>query len=151
MIHSRRMDVIDGGLRSEFRKHLPRFHWQSIESGLTGGGIPDANYCYAGKEGWVEYKLSDTFPRLSHPLSPDQIGWLERRHRAGGRVFIAVRYRHSGGPRLGVPVDRLYLYSGSAARSVALQGLSVAPLARFEGGPSRWGWPKILEILLKSQ
>lgn len=140
--------MIDGGLRSEFRKHLPRFHWQSIESGLTGGGIPDANACFAGVEFWIEYKLSSTFPRLSHPLSPDQIGWLERRHRAGGRVFIAVRYKHPGGPRLGAPVDRLYLFPGALARSVALQGLSVTPLARFEGGVARWNWGKIGDILV---
>lgn len=142
--------MIDGGLRSIFRLKLPRFHWQAIESGLTGGGIPDSNYCYIGKEGWIEHKLSTTTPRLSYPLSPDQIGWHERRYRAGGRTFIAIRFRHPGGPRKGKAVDALFLYPGSKVRSVALLGLSVAPLARFEGGPSRWPWAKIAEILTKS-
>lgn len=141
--------AIDGGLRAIFRQKLIRFHWQAIESGLTGGGIPDANYCYAGTEGWLEYKLSVTFPRLSYPLVPDQIGWHERRHRAGGITFIAIRYRHSGGPRKGVPVDRLYLYSGAVARSVATVGMSTPPLARFDGGPSGWDWTRIGRLLLK--
>lgn len=141
--------MIDGGLRKEFHTHLRQFHWQAIESGLTGGGIPDSNYCVDGKEGWVEYKLTNTYPRLSRKLEPDQIGWHLRRARAGGRTFIAVRYRHDGGPRLGHSVDILYLYLGSAAHSLAVSGLAIAPIGRWEGGPSRWNWEKIGRFLLE--
>jgi hypothetical protein len=138
--------MIDGGLRKIFRSNLPEFHWVSVETGLTEQGIPDSNFCVEGREGWLEYKETAT-NRVG--LRPEQIGWLERRSRAGGLTFIAVRFRHGGGPRKGVPVDSLYIYPGAAARSVALLGLrSNSLLAAFHGGgPSRWPWDTIRNLL----
>jgi hypothetical protein len=136
--------MIDDGLRSLFHTNLRRFHWQAIESGLTGGGIPDSNFCINGIEGWVEHKATAT---NKIPLSSDQVGWHLRRYRAGGRTFIAVRYRHSGGPRLGVAVDRLYLYLGRDVKALLLTGLRNKPLKVWEGGPNRWDWVEIARFL----
>lgn len=133
--------MIDGGLRKEFHTHLRKgFHWQAIESGLTGGGIPDSNYCIDQKEGWVEYKLTGT---LKVPIEADQVGWHLRRNRAGGRTFIAVRQRHAGGPRLGVAIDRLFLFPGSAAKDVLISGLRTRALGVWDGGPAVWNWAKV--------
>lgn len=136
--------MIDGGLRKLFRQNLPTFHWVSVETGLTEQGVPDSNYCVDGIEGWVEFKLSTT--NKVH-LRSEQIGWLERRSRAGGHTFIAIRFRHGGGPRKGVAIDQLSIYAGAVARSVALRGLAVPPLVRFEGGPSRWNWATVEKTL----
>lgn len=140
--------MIDGGLRQIFRHHLPTFDWQSIESGMTGLGIPDSNYCVDGVEGWVEYKLTST---SKVGLRSEQVGWLLRRSRAGGRTFIAIRYRHSGGPRRGEPVDRLFIYRGSQAKKVLVHGLTIRPLASWAGGPSRWSWDQVSALLQGSR
>jgi hypothetical protein len=69
----------------------------SIES-TVGPGVPDVNYV----DGWIEVKCieagrwkraqgSDKPVRLNHPLSPEQIAWIKRRGKRGGRVFVAVR------------------------------------------------------------
>jgi hypothetical protein len=136
--------MIDDGLRKIFHTNLRKFHWQAIESGLTGGGIPDSNFCIEGIEGWVEHKATAT---LSVPLSSDQVGWHLRRFRAGGRTFIAVRMRHSGGPRKGFPVDRLYLYPGEMAKSLYVSGLRTKPLGQWEGCPAHWDWNAVGKLL----
>jgi hypothetical protein len=138
--------MIDGGLSGIFRERFRRFHWQRIESMLTGNGIPDSNYCVDGIEGWIEWKKTDS-NRV--PLRPDQVGWHLRRARAGGRTFIAIRKRHNGGPRLGAAVDSLYLYRGADARNLVERGLVVSPLGRWDGGPARWHWPVIETLILK--
>src|SRR6266699_154364 len=112
-----RCKMIDGGLRKIFRKHLPKFHWLSVETGLTEQGVPDSNFCIDGREGWVEFKLTSA---NKVTFRSEQIGWLLRRSRAGGRTYIAVRYHPPGGPRRGPPRDALYIYPGAAARLLAL-------------------------------
>jgi len=72
---------INGGLRQLFRAKLPGFDWVSIESGSTGGGIPDSNYCVrtndiTGIEGWIEHKQTDGW---AVTLRPEQVGWIARR------------------------------------------------------------------------
>lgn len=134
--------MIDGGLSKIFREHLLRFHWQRIESGLTGGGIPDTNYCVNGIEGWIEWKKTNS---NKVTMRPDQVGWHLRRYRAGGRTFIAVRLQHSGGPRRGVPVDSLYLYAGRDARLLAMDGLRSKPLGSWSRGA--WDWSEIEKII----
>jgi hypothetical protein len=130
--------AIDGGLRSIFRDYLPRLHWQSIESALMGGGIPDANYCCDGIEGWIEYKQTKVF---SVKFRPDQVGWHEYRSRKGGRTFVAVRREWGQG-------DSLYIYRGRDIRLVKLHGVKAPPLAYFAGNPSQWDWRRIENILL---
>jgi hypothetical protein len=134
----------DGGLRALFLEHLPVVHWQSIESGITGLGIPDANGCWGGHEWWVEYKQT---PEWTCPLRPEQVGWLTRRARAGGRVFVAVR-RHCA-PRPRTPgYDELWLFPGALARELKDGGIrAVPPLVAAPGGPARWPWDDVLRTL----
>jgi hypothetical protein len=141
----------DHGLRSIFKENLERlhFHMQSVETGGTGQGICDTNFCRDGVEGWIEYKWTDGH---AVTLRPEQIGWIERRTRCGGRVLIAVWRAHEGGARRGSPVSELYLLPGHLARQARLGGLrdpSVrsALLGLWQGGPSRWNWPEVAEAL----
>jgi len=138
----------DGGLRKLVRKHLPDFHWQAVETGGVGTGIPDDNFCASGVEGWVEHKTTAGFVV---PLRPEQIGWIERRRRAGGRVFIDVRRTHGGGPRFGQAVDEYYLFHGDDVR--ALVGpkplLTVTPILKCAGNPASWAWDEIRAALVK--
>jgi hypothetical protein len=135
----------DGGLRGLFRKHLPEFHWQSIETGGTGRGIPDTNGCIRGTELWIEFKAAKGW-RVD--ISPEQVAWAERRFRAGGRVFLAVRRDALGGPRRGLAVDTLYIYSAHDFRTLLQAPLAAAkPLYQGENGPARWDWAQIRTVL----
>jgi hypothetical protein len=124
----------DGGLRSLFRENLPKFHWTSIESPLTGMGTPDANYCYDSIEGWIEFKQTKGW---AVTLRVEQVGWLLRRTRAGGRTFVAVRRK-----------NELYLFRGSDARSLRENGIKGAlPVAHETGGPAKWRWLWLATLL----
>jgi hypothetical protein len=140
----------DGHLRSLFQQAIPQFHWQSVETWSTGQGVPDCNFCGLGKEGWIEFKLTAAW-RVT--ISPEQVGWAERRMRAGGKVFVAVRRKNLGGPKLGKPVDELWLFDAQAARVLIRSGLPDVPfnfrLGKWSGGPSGWDWLKVREILLR--
>jgi hypothetical protein len=130
--------TIDGGLARLLAVGLPRFHWQRIETGGTGLGIPDLNYCCDGSEGWIECKRSDGWVV---DFSPQQIAWIERRLRAGGRVFVFVR-------RAG---DELFVLPGSAARPLLTRSESLRTVARiafFPGGPRAWNYAEIGRILV---
>ena len=71
------------------RQHLPKdAHVQRIETGLTGKGVPDLNYCLHGKEIWVELK---SIEGNKSQLSPFQIAWLHKRTKAGGNCFVLIR------------------------------------------------------------
>src|SRR5262245_12716207 len=93
----------DGGLRALLVRNLPRVHFQSVETWSTGQGVPDLNYCVDGSEGWIELKKSDGWVV---DFEPQQIAWLERRARAGGRVFVFVSRAET----------ELYVLPASAAR-----------------------------------
>ena len=138
----------DGNLRQLFREKLPEVHWQAIETGGTGRGVPDSNGCWRGREFWVEYKRTGT-GRV--PLRPEQVGWLSRRGRGGGRVRVAVRQVHKGGPRKGPPVDALWLLEGVHAVDIVERGLhwdlASFVIRRWDGGPSRWDWDRVLWCL----
>lgn len=144
----------DGGLRGLFRSHL-RQHadMQAVETGLIAAGVPDLNYCASGAEGWIEMKQTDGW---AVTLRPEQVGWLCRRARAGGRVFVAVRRWHDGGPRRGPAADELWLLAGRFAPDLKTMGLewassSPALLGRWHGGPARWDWLAVLRALRQSQ
>ena len=128
---------MDGRLRQLFQQRLPEFHWQAVETGGTGLGIPDLNFCCTGIEGWIELKQTQAW-RVR--VSPEQVGWAERRLRHGGRVFVAVRRKDT----------ELYLLTGSAMRALA-QGdekLPALALAFWTGGPHNWDWVDIKSLLL---
>lgn len=142
---------MDGNLRQLFRANLPQFHFVSIETGGTGRGIPDCEYCFKGKTGWIEFKLTSGWMA---GMRPEQVGWIERRIRAGGRVFIAVRRKTEAGPRKGVAGDALWLFKGEAVRALATEPLNrVVPAGHswlcgtWIGGSSYWNWPEIARIL----
>ena len=129
----------DGGLRDVLRLHLPHFDFQPIEMFLLAAGVPDLNFC-CGKEGWIELKMTRA---NAVTVRPAQVGWIERRLRHGGRVFVAVR-------RLRKNADELWLYHGRDARHIGAGGLTAStPLGRWDGGPVRWDWLGIESLLLR--
>lgn len=145
------MPRIDGGLRQLFRERLLGFDWVSIESGTTGSGIPDSNYCRDGAEGWVEYKQTSGW---TVPLRPEQVGWLARRARAGGRVWVAVRQQAPAGPRRAA-MDALWLIPGRHARQARELGLRGQEPAHgglaagvWYNGPSGWDWAAVARLLV---
>jgi hypothetical protein len=143
--------VIDGGLRIMFRTHLKAgWHWQSIETGGTGLGVPDSNFCTevqgGGVEGWIEFKRTDAW---AVQFRTEQVGWARERRMRKGRVFAAVRRHHDGGPRLGKPVDELWLFGGDEIPRLARDGLRVAqPLGVWHGGSGRWNWKEVATLLI---
>lgn len=139
--------MIDGGLRKTFHARLKEgIHWQSVES-VTGLGIPDSNFCGGGVEGWVEFKMTKGW---AVTLRPEQVGWIMARTMRGGRVFVATRRMHNGGPRLGAPVDELWIHRGRDVLELNENGLRGAePVYMATGGQSLWHWPTIREILMK--
>lgn len=137
----------DAGLRKLFHGRLPDLHWQAIELGVVGRGVPDSNYCGDGIEGWVEFKATGTF---AVGLRPEQVGWILRRCRSGGRVFVITRRQHDGGPLLGGETDELWVHEGWDAADLKAHGLQVAPpVLRQEGGPSRWDWGLVRGVLVE--
>ncbi len=164
------MSKIDGGLRSEFRKHLPLFDWLSVETGLTALGVPDSNYCTLpraelmrdgfakghaleadrqgitrrGVEGWIEHKQTKGH---AVTLEPEQVGWILRRVRNGGRVWIAVRQRADAGPRREAR-DVLWLIPGRDAKVAKVEGLvDRQGWLWTPGGPARWDWRAVAQVL----
>lgn len=137
----------DNGLRAKFHDKLPQIHWQAIEVGVLGKGIPDTNFCWRGSEGWVEMKFTDTH---AVGLMPEQVGWILRRMRSGGRVFVATWRMHDGGPRRGEAVSELWLHEGWDAGRLKAEGLLAAPpVLLLEGGPSRWDWGLVGQTLVE--
>jgi hypothetical protein len=128
----------DGDLRPLIRRNVLGCHWQAIESGGTGLGIPDLNGKFRdGPEIWIECKMTRGW---AVTLRPEQIGWLVTRARYGGHVFVAVRRRPEKGG-----ADELYLCRGSYARELRAEGLRAAYVGRglvgrWEGGPGSGGW-----------
>lgn len=122
----------DGGLRRLLRENLPTVHWCTVESGAIAPGTPDVNGCRHGSEFWIECKQTDGW---AVTLRPEQVGWLMRRARAGGRVFVLVRRASS----------ELWLLPGARADLLKAEGLrgSVAPLGVWRGGPARWSWAEV--------
>lgn len=134
---------MDGGLRALFRRHLPAWHWNSIESGMTSSGIPDSEYCAPGGiTGWCEYKglINGWKPEIR----PAQVAWLSRRARMGGRAFIAVRRQQIAGPKRGPAADELWLLRASAAAALRAGGLKALGgpqvLGIWWGGVGKWDW-----------
>ena len=133
---------MDGDLRKHFRAKLPDMDWQSVETGGTGRGVPDLNFCWRGIEGWVEFKLAKGW-QVS--LRPEQVGWLMRRSRAGGRTFIITRQQTKA-------LDTLHIHAGAAAGALKASGLRGGPPALFQafGGPRSWDWKTIQRTLVSA-
>lgn len=87
--------MAEGSMKSTLVKRLSPLDAVSIESPMTGLGIPDVN-CTAG---WIECKAMKSWPkgceirpvRFTHPLSKEQQVWLYRRERAGGVALVCAK------------------------------------------------------------
>lgn len=132
--------AIDGGLRPLFKKRLPRFFWLSVETPISGGGVPDHHWCFEGIAGWNEYKKANGW-KIKFRL--EQPAWHEAYARHGGRSFVIVR-------RTVRTLDDLYVFRGTSARALAEGGILAADaLLHQEGGPARWDWDAIRAVLLR--
>jgi hypothetical protein len=133
----------DGGLRVEFRKRLPSFHWVSIET-YTLPGVPDSEFCTpGGTEAWIEFKAASAWAITFQPF---QASWIDRRARYGGNVWVAVRRIPIARKSLGT--DQLWLIPGSQVIQLEAHGLrSIVATYCGEGGPSGWDWAIIRSIL----
>lgn len=141
------MSKTDGGLSDLFRKALgSEFDFQRIESWSTGQGTPDLNGCGSGQEFWIEMKQTAA---NAVKIDPEQVAWAERRLRAGGRVFLAVRQKCEAGPRREAR-DRLYIFRGSDTRVVKDKGIcGASPLFMSQNhGPRSWDWTAVKKILI---
>lgn len=142
--------TVDGGLRPIFRKGLLPGHFQTIETGLVAGGVPDLNGCINGIEFWLEFKKTHAW---AVKVREEQVAWAETRARAGGRVFMAVR-RYRPASARNTPCDDLWLLTHDAARLlISGHGLNKLPsgiiLGIWQGGPAGWPWQKIRDLLVK--
>ena len=125
----------DGDLRRIFRANLHQFDWLAVETRSTSRGVPDVNYCIDGHEGWIEMKRCSGW-RLR--ISPEQVGWAERRIDHGGRVFLVVRQPKA-----------MWIFAGKMMRHLTTERLDrVAPVGCWVGGPSAWDWGHIAAILV---
>lgn len=144
------MAKIDGGLRKEFQKHLPRsrgFQWTVVETGGTHNGVPDTYWAHeSGVQGWVECKKTDGW---AVDVRPHQVGWLVSHARLGVPVTVAVRASGVGSSE--GRGDSLWLVHGSAAELLQDVGLRLdrpAVLGRWLGPPRSWDWNEIGRLLL---
>lgn len=130
----------DAGLRRELRAHLKQWQWSHIESPTTSPGCPDTEFCApGGGSGWVECKRTPAYALSFRPL---QVGWLDRRSRLGGKCFVAVRRLTPKG------LDELWLYPGVRVTELVEMGLRAPnPLGTWAGGPSKWNWREVSELL----
>lgn len=137
--------AIDGGLRGVFRECLLGYQVTSIESGTTEAGIPDCEYIARnGVSGWLEMKKTDGWAYIIRPF---QIGWIERRMRMGGKVYVCVRRKQES-----IKHDEIWVLHPSVARLGTLKGLGIGDVLIWgSGGPSRWPWAKIRELLEKRE
>ena len=123
------------------RGHLPpKSHFQRIETGGTGKGIPDVNFCWKGIEVWIELKIVKGKRIL---LAPEQVAWMFRRTKVGGRCWIMAR-DIADGPRKG-KYDRIYLWSGEHAGEVLENGVQTDHARVFE---RPYDWDAIINTLL---
>ena len=129
----------DGGLRGVFKDHLKSWQLTPIETGVIVSGVPDAEFCApGGVSGWIEFKyVRHGSSGKDVGLRPGQVAWIDRRHRLGGRVFIAIQKQ-----------DALYIYDGSGVRELKLHGLeSTKGLLLQTVG--KWDWGAIQEVLCR--
>lgn len=138
----------DGGLRPIFRNKLPHIFWTTVETGSTQLGVPDSHGIYKAVPFWIEFKWTEA---NAISFKPEQIGWLLRYHRSGGRCFVGIRQLCDAGPRRPAR-DNLYIFAGTMAPMLQNYGLSnLKPLGSWMGGPANWDWTKASIILTRAR
>lgn len=124
----------DGGLRKLFFTHLKEgCQWTQVETWGVTGGVPDTEYCFkGGHQGWLELKQTSGW---TPKIRPEQVAWISRRARMGGRVWVAVRRAQ----------DELWLVPGSKVLELSEHGLRRVFRDSYvwDGGPSSWDWAAI--------
>lgn len=93
----------------QLRINTPEVLWTRIEN-RHGGGIPDLNGLYDGRDFWVELKITTT---NKVRLSPTQISWHYNRGLYGGRSFILVK---------NMKTKEIKLFNNTDVRKLALEG-----------------------------
>jgi len=93
----------------QLRINTPEILWTRIEN-RHGGGIPDLNGLYDGRDFWVELKITTT---NKVRLSPTQISWHYNRGLYGGRSFILVK---------NTKTKEIKLFNNTDVRKLALEG-----------------------------
>lgn len=132
----------DGGLPLLLMKELnERGFACRIETGGTGRGIPDIHYVIEGEAGWIECKFTSG---NAIDIRPEQCAWAERYARNRGRVFLAIRQKKDNTRG---KVDRLWLLGPQHIRLKKLDEANALLVA--DGGPARWNWDAIMELLKK--
>ena len=105
--------------------------------GFISRGVPDLIGCHAGIEAWVECKQAKAWRVI---IRPAQVAFMERRLRAGGKCYLAVR-RHNK------TADELWLLRGQAARPLIKKSLRELSedliLMKSSGGPAAWPWAQV--------
>ncbi len=132
----------DLGLRPLFHARLKaECQWSAVETGRVTPGVPDSEYCFdRGVQGWVEFKRASGWRVPTLTANALQIGWIARRARYGGRVWVAVR-------RVSGIADELYLVNGLYVRELAAGGLLAVERVCWDGGPDAWDWVEIRGVL----
>ena len=93
----------------QLRINTPEVLWTRIEN-RHGGGIPDLNGLFDGRDFWVELKITTT---NKVRLSPTQISWHYNRGLYGGRSFILVK---------NTKTKEIKLFNNTDVRKLALEG-----------------------------
>jgi len=93
----------------QLRVNTPEVLWTRIEN-RHGGGIPDLNGLYDGRDFWVELKITTT---NKVRLSPTQISWHYNRGLYGGRSFILIK---------NTKTKEIKLFNNTDVRKLALEG-----------------------------
>lgn len=88
-------------------------HVCPVESHDVSPGIPDINYCYHGKERWVECKVA--YGNESPKIRPSQLKWIRERTQPGvdGCVWLVAYQTSTGNVYLveGHQIIKLFTFS----------------------------------------
>jgi hypothetical protein len=108
----------------QLRINTPEVLWTRIEN-RHGGGIPDLNGLYDGRDFWVELKITTT---NKVRLSPTQISWHYNRGLYDGRSFILVK---------NTKTKEIKLFNNTDVRKLALEGFQSNSLITLKA-PYDW-------------
>lgn len=113
---------------------------------LVMAGPPDVNGCYRGVEFWLELKHCDKPPardstavfRDGVGLRPEQVVWLHRRARHGGRCWVLARAGES-----------IWLVSGKHAKVFNGAGyLQLVELSDWWSAERKVDWKGLLQAII---